>query len=519
MENTYAFAGAVYDPERGELLRDGKLSRLRPQSGAVLAYLLDRPRQVVAKDELLREVWPNLVVTENSLAQCVREIRRELADEDGLLVRTAPRRGYILEADVARGAPAPAEARRPSVPKPGKRLAIVVTPLVNVGGDPEQEYFADGLTDDLTTDLGQIPEALVVSRTTAYAYRGRALDLRAMGLEIGVRYVVAGSVRRRGDDVVVNLSLSETGNATQIWAERFEGRRANLESLQRKMAGEVAQTLGVQLFEAEAERIERQPSPNPDAQDLAMRAWSLWNRVQAESNAEARRLARQAVELDPACIRGWITLAHALITDLVLRLTQDAERTLAEAENAARRAAALDPRSTLVNTPLGITLAYRGRFEEALGVFDAQQRLNPNFPVTHAWTGITHILMGNPTLAIPCLERAIELSPRSPALSTFYRNIAVACLHAGNDEQALAFAERSVRLPNPWARSYETLAAVYGAVGLVEDARAAVKVLLERWPGYSIARHREEMISSRPAFLAQRERYIAGLRVAGLPES
>lgn len=516
MSKIYSFENASFDADRGELMRAGEVGCLRPQTAAVLAYLLERPRQVVSKEELLREVWADLVVTENSLVQCVREIRRALADDTGVLVRTVQRRGYSLEADVSQG---PAPDPSAGLAGHGKRISIVVMPLVNVDRDPEQEYFAEGLTEDLTTDLGRIPGALVIARGTAYSYRGRPMDVRQVGRELGVRYVVEGSVRRRGDDVVVNLGLSETERASQLWAERFEGRRAELASLQRSMAGRIAQVLAVELFDAESERVGRDAHYNPDAQELAMRAWSFWQRARPETNAQAKRLARQALGIDANCILAWVVLAQACITDVILRLGDNLGESLNEAEKAATTAMALDPGHALVNHPFGVVLAFRGRFEEALGVFEAQMQLNPNLPLTHAWTGITHILMGNPLLAIPSLEQAIRLNPRSPAISTTYRNIAVAHLHAGQDEQALIFAERSIRLPNPWARSYETLAAVYATAGLLEDARAAVRVLLERWPGYSIAKHREEMISSRPAFLAQRERYINGLRLAGLPEA
>jgi TolB-like protein len=513
MEKTYAFAGASYDPARGELAAQGRITRLRPQAGAVLVHLLDRPREIVSKDDLLREVWPNLVVTENSLVQCVREIRKELGDEEGAIVRTIPRRGYVLEADVSFA------TARPDGPLPARRLSLMVLPLANVGGDPEQAYFADALTDDLTTDLGRIPEAHVLSRSTALAYRDRSKDVRAIRNEIGVRYVVEGSVKRRGDEVVVNLGLMETESGTLVWSDRFAGARANLEDVQQAMAGQLANKLGREVLRAEYERIDGRPASCLDASDLAMRAWSLWQHNDPIKNAEAKRLARQALVLDPDCVRGLVTLAHACITEIVLRTTNDWEATLAEGETAARRAAMLQPHHPMVNAPLGCLLTYRGRFEEALGVLEAQVTADASFPFGHIWIGITNILMGRPALAIAPLQRAIALSPRAPALSTLYRNIAVAYFHDGNDEEALAYSERSIRLPNPWARSYETMAAVYGTVGLVDDGRAAVQKLLERWPGYSIAQHRKEMISNRPAFLAQRERYLQGLRAAGLPES
>jgi tetratricopeptide (TPR) repeat protein len=221
--------------------------------------------------------------------------------------------------------------------------------------------------------------------------------------------------------------------------------------------------------------------------------------------------------MDPDCTRALITLAHTHITDIVLRNRTDIPVAAAEIESAARRAAALEPDNSMVNAALGTAMSYQQRFEEALGIYEAQLARNASFPFTHMWIGLTNVFMGRPLVAIPSFQRAIQLNPRAPALSTHYRNVAAAYMHAGDDEQALAYAERSVRLPNPWTRSYETLAAVYGRVGLIDDARAAVKTLLERWPGYSIAHHRNEMVSSRPEFLAQRARILEGLRSRDCP--
>jgi tetratricopeptide (TPR) repeat protein len=339
--------------------------------------------------------------------------------------------------------------------------------------------------------------------------------VRAIRDEIGVRYIVEGSVRRRGDEIVVNLGLMETEGGALVWSDRLVGARSQVEILQHRMAYGV----GAELFKAESDRIVVRRAANPGAADLAMRAWWLWQRNDAVTNMESQRLSREALSLDPDCVRALTTLALACVSRLALRTADDWEGTIAEGEKAARRAAELEPNHPIVNAPLGSLLSWRGRFEEALGVLEAQTAITPSFPFGHVWTGITNILMGRPAMAIPPLQRAIALSPRANALSTIYRNVAVAYLHDGNDEEAIAYAERSLRLPNPWARSYETAGAVYGAVGLIDDGRAAVKVLLERWPDYSIAQHKKEMMSNRPVFLEQRERYLEGLRRCGLPES
>lgn len=516
MDVQYDFAGARFDPRGGVLTVGGRTVSLRPRTASVLRYLLDHAGEVVSKDDLLREIWPDLVVTENSLAQCVMEIRRELGDAQETLLRTLHRRGYLLETRVQCAAPAAQGGGRPRIIK--RDLSLMVLPLANLGGDPAQDYFAEGLTEDLTTDLGRIPGAFVISRGTAQTYAGRKVDTRQVGRELGINYLVEGSVRRRGNEITVNLSVSDTRDARVIWSERFEGSRANLGALQRSMAAKVAHMLHLELLRAESERIERERRPNPDAHDLATRAFSIWHRTAPDCTDEARQLALQAIALDPQCAFAWVMVANTNLIALATRTVPDRQKAMDEAEAAARRALALDPDDRTANWSLGAALGYQARFEEALGSFERQMALNPNLALAHQWTGIVHLLMGDPQLAVRPLETAIELSPRDPRMSTFIRNVALAHLHMGQDSQGLVLAERSVHVPRPWPRSYETLAMAYAVSGLLGDARAAVKVLLGRWPGYTIAQHRAEMISDRPGFLAQRERLLAGLREAGLPE-
>jgi len=211
-------------------------------------------------------------------------------------------------------------------------------------------------------------------------------------------------------------------------------------------------------------------------------------------------------------------LADSKLVAVATRNSIDIEADLAEAEAAARKALAIDPQHRSANHSLGAALALQCRLEEALACLEVQMALNPNHASAHNWLGITHTLMGNGELAVRSQQAAIDLSPRDTRLSTWIRGLALGWLHHGEDAKALVEAERSVSVPKPWPRSYETLAMAYAVNGLMEEARAAVKTLLGFWPGYSIARHRAEMISTRPAFLEQRERLLEGLRRAGLPE-
>ncbi|MEO8134494.1 MAG: winged helix-turn-helix domain-containing protein, partial [Betaproteobacteria bacterium] len=363
----YAFGRFRLDPLRGRLTNGGAAIDLRPKSLAVLQYLVSHPHRPIAKDELLDAVWDKVVVTEDSLVQCVREIRQALDDPDHELVRTIPRSGYMFVAPVKEEPPVGfMEASSPSsvplddasspsvhpsvVQQPARRvlraganrwtaavalaafavfglawvvvprdvedrqgawgvnggasralppLSIVVLPLLNIDGDPAHEYFAHGFANDLTTDLGRIPTSLVISHSSARAYGGTQVDYKKVGRELGVRYAIEGSVQRLGDDVRVNVRLIETDSGAQRWAERFDGPRSELPHMQANIVRRIAQTLQVQLLEAEADRSARERTTNPDAQDLLMRGWALWERRQPADNAQARELFAKALIADP----------------------------------------------------------------------------------------------------------------------------------------------------------------------------------------------------------------------------
>ena len=504
----YRFNGAHFDAASGELVVDGRSSSLRPRTGAVLAHLLRNAGALVTKEQLLQQVWTDLVVTENSLSQCIKEIRREMGDAGESLVRTVHGRGYVLEASVepSQGSPSPA---------PSKRLSLMVLPLVNLGGDPLHDYFAEGLTEDLTMDLGRMPEAFVIARGTALAYADRRVDARQIGQELGVRYLVEGSVRRGDAEIVVNLSVCDTRDARQVWAERLTAPRSDLLTLQRSMAGKVAHMLHLDLLDVASEPI---AGARMDAYDLAMRAFSVKVRSLPNVSQEASDLVDRALALDPKCAYAWTVKAESHIVALATRNFGDWDSTVHAAEAAARRALELEPDNRTAHHALGSALVFRIRLEEALAAFERQIQIVPNFANAYNWMGLTHTLMGNPHLAVPAHEVAIQLSPRDPRLSTWIGGLSRALLHDGQDARGLREAERSVTVPKPWPRSYETLVMAYAVNGLLEEARAAAKVLRVRWPGYSIAHHLAELRSDRPAFLERHARLIEGLRLAGIPD-
>ena len=303
---------------------------LRPQAFAVLRYLAEHAGRLATKDELMHALWSGLVVTDDSLVQCIHEIRRALQDDDRILLKTAPKRGYrlVLPADIAQHPPW-GEFERPaggngetwlgaaSDPDDGHladraRVSIAVLPFVNMSSDREQEYFSDGITEDVITDLSRWKTIAVASRNSTYRFKGQRVDVQAVGRELGVRFLVEGSVRRLGERVRITTQLIDARTGNQVWAERYDRPMADLFALQDEVVRTIVGTLVGRVYVSAAEHLRHRPPSNPAAYDLTMRAnWLAWD--QASTRAEAKRCFEKAIELDPG-----YGLPHSLLA-LMLR--------------------------------------------------------------------------------------------------------------------------------------------------------------------------------------------------------
>lgn len=569
----YAFGPFHFDPLVGQLLRAGTAVELRPKALAVLHHLVSHPQRLVTKEELLAAVWGKVVVTEDSLVQCVREIRQALGDADQRLIRTIPRGGYMFVAEVAQvgsaqAADAPAaivDAPPPTaeVPPPRARVAyrvagrsfvagalgalaaatvvgwiavragdesrvgrdlaaaplsIVVLPLANIDGDPEQEYFAAGLTSDLTTDLGRVPTGLVISHGSARAYRGRPVDSRQVGRELGVRYVIDGSVQRLGGEVRVNLRLIDAETGAQRWAERFEAPSAEMAQLQASIVRRIARTLQVRLLEAEADRSLRERTLDPGAQDLLMRGWALWERRRAADNAQARALFERALAADPQFSLAWVGLANTHLSDLHAGWSGDRQASLAQARLATDRAYDIGPRHRDVNAGRGYVLFFQGDIEVALGAFDHEIEANAGNALAHVWRGLMLVSLGRAAEALPAFERGIALSPRDVDLHVFYRGMAHAYFSLGRYGEAVAWSQKAVGHTPAYVKGYGFLAAAAALAGDGATAANAVETFRRLQPKYgSVAAFRQSMMPGELRMFDATPRFWEALQSAGLP--
>jgi TolB-like protein/DNA-binding winged helix-turn-helix (wHTH) protein/Flp pilus assembly protein TadD len=557
-------ATAQFRPPSGELRVGDRAVRLRPQSAAVLTYLLLNPERVVCKEELLETVWPGVVVTENSLAQCIAEIRRELGGANERAIETVPKRGYRfhppaprLQEDRDRGRyveprmarlpmrPRAAMRRRPfrlatalgviliaggtfwwhltstsseDVGRPSPRLSLAVLPLTFEADDQDQAVYASRVAEDLATDLARVPGVQVIARTAVRGYQSGATNPREAGRELGVRYVVEGGVMREAGRLLVNLRLIEADTGVQRWSERIDMDTGLMQIEDRDVSGRIAQTLLPELVAAGLARQAREPQYSSGANDLALRAWMLSKRGSQEDNANAQALARQAISLDPEALLAWQVLAASNMLDRVEGWSADPDGALDRAEAAVRRALAINSAHPQLHTILGAIMAVRGRYAEAVAAFETELAMGSRHdPQVHEWLGITYLLMGKPRQAIKPLETAIWLSPRDPRLSTLWRTLAMAHVHIGDLCFARDRAWSAVRTARPAPRAYETLAAVCTMYGDTDCANEALAELLRISPRHSISLVHREVSSRQPDFVARQHEYVAALRTAGLP--
>jgi class 3 adenylate cyclase/TolB-like protein/Flp pilus assembly protein TadD len=398
------------------------------------------------------------------------------------------------------------------------RLSIVVLPFTNLSNDPDQEYFVDGITDDLTTDLSQIPDSLVIARNTAFTYKGKAIDAKQLAHELGVRYVLEGSVRRMGDQVQVNVQLIDGETGAHVWADRFETDRRNLAEAQSQITGRLAQTLHLQLVQDAARRIEQERSVNPDARDLVMRGWAWWYRPFSVANRqEAQRAFERAIEIDERLVDARIgialILAGRLIDGFSTSVREDEER----AEMLLREALDRDANRSMAHAAMGQLRRYQDRQAEAQAEFETAIALDRNNAYAIRQLGATLMFTGQPEACIPNTEKALKLNPRDG----FAQMILGKChLLLGHLDQAMPWLRKAEAIiPGYWAIHLK-LAGALGLKGEIEEARVEAAEMVKLKPDMnSVARVRGYVFYRNPQFQVLHDRtIIQGLRNAGFPE-
>jgi TolB-like protein/Flp pilus assembly protein TadD len=432
-----------------------------------------------------------------------------------------PVRVYALRPEAVAALPPPSAPSAPPTSQPAvvPRLSIVVLPFANLGNDPEQQYFADGITEDLTTDLSRIAGMLVISRNTAFTYQGKRVDTKQVGRDLGVRYVLEGSVRRAGNQIRVNAQLIDAETDAHLWAERFDGNVTDLFLLQDEITSRIAVALNLELVAAEAARL----TEHPDALDYFLRGRAAANKPQTrDTRTEAISMFERALALDPRSVVAQSSLAGVLAGRVGEGWADSAAGDIARAEGLANQALATSPRSPVAHYAKGQVLRVQGRCEEAIAEYETAISLDRNLVFPIAALGWCKLLTGSVEEAIPRIEQAIRLSPRDPAMSNWYRWIGVVHLLQSRIDEAILWLERArnANAARPDVRA--SLASAYALNGETERAAAELaeaRKLVADDRFSSIARLKASQYFGVPKVRALFEAiYFAGLRLAGMPE-
>jgi TolB-like protein/class 3 adenylate cyclase len=397
------------------------------------------------------------------------------------------------------------------------RLSIVVLPFANIGGDPEQEYFVDGVTESLTTDLSRIRNAFVIARNTAFTYRGRPFDVRQIGRDLSVRYVLEGSVQRGENRMRVNVQLIEAETSNCLWAERFDKPVADLFDMQDEIVARLANTLQTQLVTAEARRAER--AANPDSMDLYFQGMAWFNKGFTPDHLyKAIEFFDRALALDPENVDALVGVALANTIGAGTHIMDDWTARFAQAETAASRALSLAPEHAVAHMCLGALRAYTQRAAQGIAECERALTLDRNLAAAHAWIGLAKVFDGRPDETEAHVLEAFRLSPRD-TLTYLWRAIAGAAkVFCGRDEQAVYRLQQSTEANRNLPAAHFYLAVALTRLGRLREAQAAVGVGLALDPTFTVRRYRDEAPSQNPTFLAMRERIYDAMSKAGVPE-
>jgi TolB-like protein len=403
------------------------------------------------------------------------------------------------------------------LPSSAPRLSIVVLPFANLGGDPEQDYFVDGVTESLTTDLSRISGSFVIARNTAFTFKGKAIDVKQIGRELSVRYVLEGSVQRGGDRLRVNVQLIDAETGNHLWADRFEKPVANLFDMQDEIVSRLANTLNAQLIAVEARRAER--SPHPDATDLCFQGAAWLNRGRTtEHMAQARGFFERALALEPGNVEALVGTALVNIATVINYLTDDRIEHLTTAEATVTKALSLAPNHPMAHNVLGIVQLFTDRAAQGIATCERALALDRNLAWAHGNIGFGKVCLGRGGETETHIEQALRLSPRDTYVYVWTLFVGLAKFWLGADAEAIVWLRRSIEANRNYSVAHFLLAATLAHVGELDEARASAQAGLAINPSFSIRRYRNNTPCNDPVYLAGRERVHEGLRMAGVPE-
>jgi TolB-like protein/Tfp pilus assembly protein PilF len=514
---SFVFAGYELDVHCQELRHAGQVVHVEPQVYDVMVHLVRNRDRIVSKDELLDTVWNGRIVSEAALSSRINAARKAIGDdgERQALIKTIHRRGFRFMGAVQESVSEPAST--PATVATPRKPSIAVLPFANLSNEPDTDYFSYGLTEDVIRLLARNRWLDVLSRHSAVAFKDKDADPREIGASLGIRYLVQGTVAKHGGQVRITADLVSAETGHHLWWESYDVALADILEVQQEMAQQIAAVIEPELARLEREAAVRRPPVNLGAWECYQRGlYHLWGFTKP-GLAEGAAMFRRAIELDPNFARAYGALAYVKLQSLVMADADTRPALLADALRDGRTALALDDQDCMNLCVVGRILCFSHEYDEAIAVLEHAIRINPSFAQAHFALGFTLIVSGHTSEGIPYLDRALELSPRDPHLSSFHATRALGHLALGELETGESFARKATRHPNAQHGPFLVLASLLGLMHRTEDALHAVEAVLERSPDYTLATARSEFFFCGDQRLTQR--YLEGLRHAGLPDA
>jgi TolB-like protein/Flp pilus assembly protein TadD len=472
------FGSLTLDLQRGSLLRNGSPVAVSSKGVLLLQALVDAAGAPVAKAQLMEAAWPGFAVEESNLSVQIAALRKLLGPQPNGRgwIETIPRLGYRFVGDVQ-------VLDRNDASKPRDtsdalaatdRSSIAVLPLSNVSGDKEQEYLADGLTEDIITALTRFRWFRVIGRNSSFVYKGRSVDSKQVAADLGVQYVLEGSVRRSREHARISIQLVDAASARQIWAERYEMELAEIFAIQDAIAERVAGAIEPELLRTESLPTGPRHNGNVSAWDLVRKGTWHFHYVGRETHFRARELFRQACELDPELAEAHIWLARISAGLVAYGWSESAENDIREGLDAALKAVQLDEKNPYSHYALAISSAYANAPEQAVLAAEKAIEVSPSFALGHLVLGMAQLFRGSASKAVAPLERGLSLSPYDPQNFAWYNLLALAHLFSGALELALAAAIKAQKVRPAWRPTLETLACCYAALGRAHETQSCL---------------------------------------------
>lgn len=524
----YKFADFSLDAGRRELRRGAELIAIEPQVFDVLEFLVVNREHVVSNDELIEAVWQGRIVSEATVTTRMNAVRRAVGDsgERQELIRTIARKGYrfvgdVLEQNAAEGnavpksvRPEPALTNPPAVPD---KPSIAVLPFVNISGDPEQDYFTDGITEDLITALSQFRWLFVIARNSSFVFKGKIIDAKQIARELGVRYLLEGSVRKSGNRLRITGQLIEAAIGAHLWADRFDGAIEDVFDLQDKVTVSVVGAIAPKLEQIEIERAKRKATENLDAYDYYLRGMAHLHQGDRDSIDEALKLFRRAIEFDSEFASAYGMAAWCYDLRKWNSWMVDPEHETAEAGKLARQAVVLGRDDAVALCAAGFALAHVvGDLDFGAICIDRALALNPNMAAAWHLGGWLSTNLGEPEVALERIRRAVRLNPVDifPLLPA---QISIAWAHfmAGRYDEAYSVGKKGIQEQPNFQPALRIFAAACAMSGHLEEARNLITRLRELNPTFRLSNVKDVLRIRRPE---DHTRYEEALRKAGLPE-